>query len=139
MFLSLKQKGRGETFNKITNEQFKKIIDTCFENNIAFGMDSCSAPKFLNAIKERKNKKELEIFVESCESTLYSCYIDANGIFYPCSFMEKEGDWKTGIDMTKINNFVVDVWNEKRVVEWRNKSIETINCYGCNQCPFYDV
>lgn len=139
VFLSLKQKGRGEYFNQLTNEQFKKIIDTCFQNNVSFGMDSCSAPKFLNAIKDRKDAKELETFVESCESTLYSMYIDANGIFYPCSFMEKEGEWKTGIDMNKIDNFINDVWYEKRVVNWRNESIKCINCHGCNKCKFYKV
>lgn len=139
VFLSLKQKGRGVDFNKLSNEQFKKIIDTCFENNISFGMDSCSCPKFLNSIKDRKDRKQLETFTESCESCLYSLFIDANGMFYPCSFMEKEGDWSTGINMNEINDFVNDVWYDKRVVEWRNRSMETINCNGCNQCPFYDV
>ena len=70
---------------------------------------------------------------------MYSMYVDANGIFYPCSFMEKEGEWQNGIDMTKINDFVKDVWNEERVVKWRNQSIEQLNCNGCNQCPFFDV
>lgn len=139
VFLSLKQKGRGVNFNKLNNEQFKKIIDTCFENNISFGMDSCSCPKFLESIKDRKDKKQLETFCESCESCLYSCYIDANGIFYPCSFMEKEGEWQNGIDMKSIKNFVNDVWNEDRVIKWRNKSIEQINCNGCNHCPYFDV
>ena len=139
VFLSLKQKGRGVDFNKLNDEQFKNIIDTCFEKNISFGMDSCSCPKFLNAIKDRENKSQIETFCESCESTMYSMYVDANGIFYPCSFMEKEGEWQNGIDMTKINDFVKDVWNEERVVKWRNQSIEQLNCNGCNQCPFFDV
>ena len=139
VFLSLKQKGRGTNFNKLSDEQFKKIIDTCFEKQISFGMDSCSCPKFFNAIEDRRDKNRLKTYCESCESCLYSMYIDANGIFYTCSFMEKEGDWSDGIDMKQIKDFIKDFWYEKRVVEWRNKSIEQINCNGCNQCPFFDV
>lgn len=139
VFLSLKQKGRGEYFNQLTNDEFKKIIDTCFENHISFGMDSCSAPKFLNAIKGKSNEKELETYIESCEACQFSTYIDANGKFYPCSFMEKEGEWKEGIDMTKIKDFIDDVWYEKRVEDWRNESIKCIECHGCNKCKFYDV
>lgn len=139
VFLSLKQKGRGEYFNQLTNEQFKKIINTCFNKNVSIGFDSCSAPKFLKAIADRPDAKQLETFVESCESTLYSMYIDANGIFYPCSFMEREGDWKTGIDMTKIEDFIKDVWYEDRVLKWREASINCIKCNGCNMCKFYKV
>jgi len=139
VFLSLKQKGRGEYFNRITDEEFKKIIDISFGNKISIGFDSCSAPKFLKSIEDRPDKNELKNYVESCESTLYSLYIDANGMFYPCSFMEKEGDWKTGIDMTKVEDFIKEVWNEERVVKWRNASIKCLECNGCNMCKFYNV
>lgn len=139
VFLSLKQKGRGEYFNRITDEEFKKIIDISFANKINIGFDSCSAPKFLKAIEDRPDKDELKNYVESCESTLYSLYIDANGMFYPCSFMEKEGEWKTGIDMTKVEDFVKEVWNEERVVKWRNASIKCLECNGCNMCKFFEV
>lgn len=139
VFLSLKQKGRGEYFNRISNEEFKKIIDISFANKFSIGFDSCSAPKFLKAIENRKDKNILESFCESCESCMFSMYIDANGIFYPCSFMEKEGEWKNGIDMTKIEDFIKEVWNEERVVKWRNASIKCLECNGCNMCKFYDV
>lgn len=141
VFLSLKQKGRGEYFNQLTNEEFKKIIDVCFEKHISFGMDSCSAPKFMNVIKDRKDAKELETFVESCESFgLFSCYIDAYGKYYPCSFMEKTGKWKEGIDMLKIENFVNDVWYSKELCEDREKSIKYAKCHkGCTTCPYYKI
>ena len=139
VFLSLKQKGRGVHFNRITEEQYKKIVDTCFEKNISMGFDSCSAPKFLNAIKDRPDRKLLETYVESCESMSYSMYVDASGTFYPCSFMEKEGDWKAGIDLLKIDDFVVEVWYEPRVVKWRDESVKCIECHGCNMCKFYNV
>lgn len=139
VFLSLKQKGRGEHFNKILNMEFEKIINLCFEKHINIGFDSCSANKFLNAIKDRKDAKEMETYIESCESCMFSAFFDVNGIFYPCSFMEKEGDWKIGIDMTKIENFVKDVWNENRVEKWRKASIKCLECTGRNICKFYNV
>ena len=139
VFLSLKQKGRGEYFNRITDNEFKKIIDIAFEKQISIGFDSCSAQKFLKAIKDYPNAKEMETLTESCEGCCYSLYIDANGMFYPCSFMEKEGEWKTGIDMTKVEDFITEVWNEERVVKWRNASIKCIECNGCNMCKFYNV
>lgn len=139
VFLSLKQKGRGNYFTKISTDEFKKIIDKCFEKRISFGMDSCSAPKFLKAIENRPDKNELKTYIESCESCLFSLFINANGMFYPCSFMEHEGEWKTGIDMTKVDDFIKEVWNEERVVKWRNASIKCLECNGCNMCKFYNV
>lgn len=142
VFLSLKQKGRGEHFNRVSSEQFKKLIDKCFELNISFGMDSCSAPKFMEAIstKSLNERKRLEMMVESCESTLFSSFFDCFGTFYPCSFMEKTGNWKDGIDTLKITNFEDEVWNEPRVVAWRNAAIKRMKCNkGCNYCPFYNV
>ena len=139
VFLSLKQKGRGKYFNRLSDQEFKQIIDLCFFHQVQFGLDSCSVPKFMNAIKDRHDANLYYTHIESCESCLYSVYIDVNGMFYPCSFMEKEGEWKTGIDLTKIKDFTKEVWNEKRVVNWRNKSIKYLKCNGCNKCQFYEV
>ena len=139
VFLSLKQKGRGQYFNKLTDQEFKVIIDLCFFHQVQFGLDSCSAPKFMNAIQDRHDANLYYTYIESCESCMYSIFIDVNGMFYPCSFMEKEGDWKVGIDVTKIKDFVKDVWYEKRVIDWRNESIKCLECNGCNKCKFYNV
>ena len=141
VFLSLKQKGRGEYFNRITDDEFKKIIDTAFEKGISIGFDSCSAPKFLKAIENRPDKNELKNYVESCESFgLFSCYINAEGKYFPCSFMEKTGKWKNGIDMLKINDFVKDVWYSKELCEDREKCLNNAKCNdGCTTCPFYQI
>lgn len=139
VFLSLKQKGRGEFFNKISEDEFKEIVDVCFKNNIRFGMDSCSANKFLNAIKNNANYNELSSMVENCEKLLYSLYINDLGKLFPCSFMEKEGEWEHGIDMLKINNFAEDVWYSKPVLKDRETSLKCISCNGCNSCAYYDV
>jgi hypothetical protein len=139
VFLSLKQKGRGEHFNKVTEDEFKNVIDICFEKNVKFGMDSCSANKFLKAIEGKENFNELSSMVENCESVLYSTYVNADGKMFPCSFMEKEGDWKDGIDVTKVENFVNDVWYSEPVKKYREASLKCIECNGCNECPYYDV
>lgn len=139
VFLSLKQKGRGENFNKISEEEFKKIVDICLEKGIRFGMDSCSANKFLKAIQDRPNCKEMSTMVENCEKLLFSLFINDKAELFPCSFMEKEGNWKNGIDMIKMNNFVKDVWYSDKVKEDRDFSMKCIECNGCNSCRFYDV
>lgn len=141
VFLSLKQKGRGVHFNRITDEQYKKLVDTGFEKSIPMGFDSCGANKFLKAISDRPldERNRLESMTESCESTLFSSYFDVNGVFYPCSFMEKEGEWAQGIDVTKIKDFYSEVWHEPRVEKWREAAIKEIRCHGCNKCPYYNV
>jgi hypothetical protein len=139
VFLSLKQKGRGEHFNKISETEFKELVDKCFEKNVRFGMDSCSANKFLLSIKDKENYEELSSYVENCEKMLYSLYINDEAKLFPCSFMEKEGDWKDGIDMTNINNFTEDVWYSDKVKKDRGISLKCIECNGCNSCAYYDV
>ena len=135
VFLSLKQKGRGVHFNKLEYEKFKNIIARCMKENIPYGMDSCSANKFIKTLDElvdEKKKKEIVNFIEPCEATQFSSFFDCYGNYYPCSFMEREGEWKTGIALK-------DIWYEKRVVDWRKESMKNINCLGCNKCHHYDV
>lgn len=141
VFLSLKQKGRGVHFNKLEYEKFKNIIERCMKENIPYGMDSCSANKFIKTLDElvdEKKKKEIVNFIEPCEATQFSSFFDCYGNYYPCSFMEREGEWKTGIALKDIHN-IKDIWYEKRVVDWRNESMKNINCLGCNKCHHYDV
>lgn len=141
VFLSLKQKGRGVHFNKVTDEQFKRLVDECFKRNIRFGMDSCTAPKFLESIKDRDDYDSLKSLVEPCESFgLFSSYIDCTGKYYPCSFMEKEGDWATGIDLREVTDMVEDVWYSEKVCKGRKQSLDVAACNGgCTKCPYYDV
>ena len=138
VFLSLKQKGRGEGFNPVTDKQFKDLMNKCFFYHIPFGFDSCSAPKFVDSIKERHDYDLMVRYVESCESCLYSLYIDTFGKFYPCSFMEKEGEWAQGINMHTVRDFRKEVWNEHRVLDWRKESMKYL-CSGCNKCRFFKI
>lgn len=141
VFLSLKQKGRGIHFNKLEYEKFKNIIERCMKENIPYGMDSCSANKFIKSLDElvdEKKKQEIINFIEPCEATQFSSFFDCYGNYYPCSFMEREGEWKNGIALKDIKN-IRDIWYEKRVVDWRNESMKNINCLGCNKCHHFDV
>lgn len=139
VFLSLKQKGRGEHFNKISEEDFKKIVDLCLDKKIRFGMDSCSANKFLYAIKGRENFDEMSSYVENCEKLLFSLFINDQAELFPCSFMEREGNWEHGIDLTKVNDFVKEVWYADKVKADRDVSLKCIKCNGCNSCAYYNV
>lgn len=105
VFLSLKQTGRGKNFTILSKNKFKTIIKTCRDNNVSFGMDSCSAPKFLDIIRNTKYAK-YERFVEPCESTLFSAYINVDGEFFPCSFAEM----LIGINVLEHDTFDT-VWN----------------------------
>lgn len=135
VFLSLKKKGRGEKgFSTLNNEEFKGIVNRAMELGISWGSDSCGANKVLYAIKDRDNAKELESFIEPCESACFSFYIDVEGNGYPCSFAEGTDDWKEGLSVLNCNDFVKDIWNNERVVKFRN---DIINC-GRN-CFLYEV
>lgn len=141
VFLSLKQKGRGVHFNKLEYEKFRNIIERCMKENIPYGMDSCSANKFIKTLDElvdESRKQEIINFIEPCEATQFSSFFDCYGNYYPCSFMEREGEWEHGISLNNLHN-INDIWYEKRVVDWRNESIKNINCLGCNKCHHYDV
>ena len=143
VFLSLKQKGRGVNFNRLGYDKFKNIIQKCMKENVSYGLDSCSANKFIKVLDElvdEKHKKIIMSYIEPCESTLFSGYVDCYGMFYPCSFLEKEGAWKTGVDMLKCEDYLKDIWNTEEVLKWREKSLEKAKCNGgCTSCPFYQI
>jgi len=134
VFLSLKQKGRGEKFQRLSDDKFKFIIELCMYLGIRFGFESCGCHKFLNAIKDSPNYKELEEMSESCESTLFSTYIDVHGKFFPCSFTPNTEGWEDGIDVTKVDDFLKDIWYNEKTNRFRD------NLIHCNRnCPIYNV
>lgn len=139
VLLSLKPKGRAvkNNFTKLSQDKFNNLVNFAMDNGIGVGFDSCSAQFFIKSIKNRTNAKQLESFADSCESTIYSSYINCRSEFYPCSFAEGEGEWEKGISVTDCDNFITDVWNNKRVVKFRNKAIKCRNC-GVS-CSIYDL
>ena len=134
VFLSLKQKGRGVGYHSITKQEFSDLIKHCMAEGIRFGFDSCSGPKFLNAIKGLPNERELAEMCLPCESSLLSSYINEEGVYYPCSFCEKQDEWAEGIDLKTCNDFLTDVWHHEKTNAFRKKL-----CANCRNCPMYNV
>jgi MoaA/NifB/PqqE/SkfB family radical SAM enzyme len=131
VFLSLKKKGRGEGYHKLSDDKFNYIINYCLSNNLRFGLDSCGSAKFLKAIEDHKDYESISQCVEPCESSIFSYFINEDGVGYPCSFSEGIVE---GIDVTKSLDFLQDVWYNSATIDWRKKLLD-----GCRNCPIYDV
>lgn len=129
VFLGIKPKGRArKNFSSVSQIHFNDIVNYCNRNNIAYGFDSCSAPKFaksfLDSNMPKKSKNNLLSMTESCESSLFSAYIDVNGFYWPCSFAEGEREI-VPIDVKKANNFTIDVWNNALNLKFRSELIKS--------------
>jgi MoaA/NifB/PqqE/SkfB family radical SAM enzyme len=135
VLLSLKPKGRGTSFNKLTQEEFTKLVKYAFEKNVRLGADSCSANKMLKALVDHPNYEQIKNMVEPCESFgLFSSYINVDGKYFPCSFCEQaHEDWNEGIDVLSVNS-IVDIWNSPLVNKWRDISLK-----ANRDCVIYDV
>jgi len=130
VFLSLKSKGRAKgNFHSLSQERFTNLVEKSMEKGVRIGFDSCSAFKYLNAV----GYEEPHIsFTEPCESTLFSMYINVEGKFFPCSFMEGEKGWEKGIDCTS-GEFLKAVWNHGRTCRTRNLvKIARKSCVNCH-------
>lgn len=130
VFLSVKQKGRGEGYHPVPMPEYRQLVDYCLDNGVRIGFDSCGAHKFMEVIKDRPMVAAMEIFVEPCESGLFSSYINVLGNYYPCSFVE--GIYPS-INVLRYDDFS-SVWNHLYTDAWRNKLLV------CNrECPKFRV
>lgn len=137
--LGLKKKGRGKGFERMSDEHFKEIVEFAVNNHIGIGFDSCNSKRALDVLGE-----EIADSVIPCEASLESSYINCKGYYYPCSFMEGEGDWKEGISLKDVNSaeeFIDKVWNNPKTLHFKDCLLKTRekNCYGCRECPYYEV
>lgn len=130
VFLWLKPKGRGVKLHQISREKYNILVNYAITNNISIGFDSCSASNFLKC----DNTNQFKEYIEPCESTLFSIYINTDGLAYPCSFTEDNN----GIDIIK-SNFLPDVWMSKRFINFRDTVINNKDENGCRMCPIYDL
>jgi hypothetical protein len=144
VFLALKKKGLGKNVEGLGSiEKFKKLVEYAFENKIKIGFDSCSAPNFLKAMEEKEDIKKYITVMEPCESGLFSFYGNVKGEYFPCSFMEGVGEWKSGIDGIYIKDFIGEVWFNEKLVSWREKLLSSSKKCNCNlkkfcrSCPVY--
>jgi len=139
VFLWLKQKGRGSNFQQLKSlERFKELIDAAFDAGINFGFDSCSSANFLRAVRDHKDYKRFEMMVEPCESTLFSYYINVDGIGFPCSFTEGNPAYH-GVNVAECNDFIKDVWMGEEAVRFREAVLGNKDAHGCRMCPLYDL
>lgn len=135
VFLSLKKKGRGKSFECLTSDEFKEIVDKAMSLKVNFGFDSCSAHKFLKSIENIEKYKHLSVYCEPCESSCQSSYINEEGIYFPCSFAEKScEDWMEGLDVVNCNDFVNDIWNNEKTNKFRKMLLE-----NNRNCPLFEI
>jgi len=136
VFLQYKPKGRNsDSFHSVLDvEKYKKLTDYCKEKKVRYGFDSCSASMFIDSLEGQPDKRITELFVEPCESGLFSSYINCKGKFFVCSFAEGEDEWVEGLDVLHCDDFMKDIWNHPRLVAWRKRLIE-----NKRECPIYDL
>ena len=140
VFLGVKPKGRAiKSYHSLSVDKYKELIGFCFKNNLSIGFDSCSAPKFEQAIKEMKlpeqEVKRLIECSESCESSLFSSYISVNSEYWHCSFSENE-DGQSYVNVLEAKDFLKDIWYSPEVIEFRNKSLDS-SVDGCRYCNVF--
>ena len=141
VFLSLKQKRRGKNNDYLTQEKYTELVKVCMDKNVPFGFDSCSAPSFIESVKDHPNFESYKSLTEDCESTLFSSYINEYGDFYPCSFTEGwvEGAWSSGLSVLDCKDFIKDIWFNPRTVQFRNALLGNTDSLGCRNCPAFSV
>jgi hypothetical protein len=150
VFLAYKPKGREggkKFFHTIKDpEKYKELIQYCTDLKVNWGCDSCSAPIVLQAFQGTGRYGSVAPFIEPCESSLFSSYISAEGMFFPCSFTEGESGWEQGLDVLHCDNFVQDIWMHPRTIAFRENLIGSCEgCSGCHSqkicrsCPVFDI
>jgi len=131
VFLILKPKGKRNNLSSPTKEQFNDLIQYAIDKKINFGFDSCSANKFIEAVKDSPDYKRYFECAEPCESSIFSYYINVDGVGYPCSFSE---DVVKGVDVLNCNDFISDVWGAIKTKKFRGNLLNN----GRN-CPIYNI
>jgi MoaA/NifB/PqqE/SkfB family radical SAM enzyme len=140
VFLMMKPKGNKNQLQRIDKlEDYKKLIDYAFEKTARIGFDSCFAPVFMACTKDKTDFEKYLIMVEPCESSLFSSYINVDGIYWHCSFAEGNESVK-GVDAVNCEDFIKDVWFSEPATTFRDKLINQNNDHiakGCRLCPVY--
>ena len=148
VFLQYKPKGRHpNSFHVISDPaKYKKLVQYCENQEVGIGFDSCSAPLYFKAIEDNPNREYLAMYAEPCEAFgMFSSYINASGVYYPCSFCEGEEGWEEGLDVAGCDNFLKDIWHHTKLKEWREIILNSsCNCSCefatiCRSCPVFDV
>lgn len=143
VFLGVKPKGRAEgAFKSLSMASFTKLLNHAFDNKMPIGFDSCSAPKFEKAIRESDKpddwKQRMIQLSESCESSIFSAYINVYGEMWYCSFSENEKGVKA-VNVLEAESFLRDVWYAPETIEFRNRVLAMVDDNGCRRCVTFPV
>jgi MoaA/NifB/PqqE/SkfB family radical SAM enzyme len=136
VLLKLKPVGRGSQYHLLRAPHFAGLIWQAMLEKIPLGLDSCSAYEFLQTVKGHPRYKQFAMLAESCESGLFSYYINVYGEGYPCSFCEPHFDEaQMGVDVLNCEHFLKDVWYHDVTRNWRQDLIATgDNPLKCRKC-----
>ena len=133
VFLTVKEVGDRNTFTSVKDkEKYALFIKKLIDSGIRYGFDSCAAVNLLDCLKTNYpeyHDKVVEM-IEPCESSLFSSYINVDGVFFPCSFAEHKVG---GIDLKSVNKFT-DIWNDVRTEEFRTRLLN-----NNRSCPLYNL
>jgi len=145
VFLSLKKKGRAmQGFSPVGISDLKSLVIYCKDTNMNFGMDSCTAWKFIQVVKElqqegvytKEQVDEMIKCVDPCESSLFSGYINEKGEWWNCSFCEHVED-VSPVNLLNVTNFLNEVWYSEPVKDFRNNVLKAHSI--CKSCWKYDI
>ena len=139
VFLLLKPKGKRNKLHQVDSiRMYRQLINFALKSKVSIGFDSCSAPSFLQTIREHKDYEKFKQCADPCESTCFSGYINVEGRFFPCSFTEDQPEYK-GLDLLQVRDFMKEVWNGEETLKFRNRLLTNKDCNGCRNCPEFDL
>ncbi len=136
IYLWLKPKGERNHLTQVGAKDYRNLVRFALEKKLKLGFDSCSAPMFLKAVEGHGQYKQFETMCEPCESTLFSYYINTDGVGFPCSFSEGVIE---GIDVLHAQDFMKDVWNGKQTTDFRTNCIGSKDVNKCRNCTIYKL
>ena len=136
VLMQLKPKGIRNKLNILPYEDYKRLIKYAVDKNIPLGGDSCQAGAMHQVLKEIGKEDMAKMYIESCESLLFSYYINVDAVAYPCSFTEgNEGI--IGINILECEDFIKDAWYHDFSRQWRDNLIKSKDCNDCRRCMAY--
>ncbi len=122
--LMAKPKGRAVgKFNPPTPDQYQTLVHRILKEEIPAGFDSCSALRFMDAVKQadfldETVKEKIYINSDPCESLCFSIYVNVKGEVFSCSFCEGE-EGQESIDLLGAEDFIKDVWMSQTAIQFR--------------------
>ena len=151
IFLTVKPIGERNTFKNLTDfNKYQELVNYASDNMVPIGFDSCGCYNFLNSVKNTPHGETYSTYAESCESTLFSIYVNCDGVVSPCSFTEKINGtlletldtMNEVIDLNNCNDLLMDVWYSNKFNKFRRallSTVDTDNQVGCRYCPAYHL